>query len=41
MTMLERLMHGLTLAGSVIQRESDDGPFVITVYEPRSTGQVS
>ena len=32
MTMLERLLHGLTLAGSVIQRDADDGPFVITVH---------
>ena len=35
MTMLERLLHGLTLEGSVIQRDSDDGPFLITVYEGR------
>jgi len=35
MTMLERLLHDLTLTGSVIQRDSDDGPFVITVYEGR------
>ena len=33
--MLERLIHDLTLEGSVIQRDSDDGPFVITVYEGR------
>ena len=35
MTMLERLIHDLTLEGSVIQRDADDGPFVITVYEGR------
>ena len=33
--MLERLIHDLALEGSVIQRDSDDGPFVITVYEGR------
>ena len=35
MTMLERLLHGLTLERSVIHRDADDGPFVITVYEGR------
>jgi hypothetical protein len=35
MTMLERLLHGLTLGGSVIQRGANDGPFVITVYKGR------
>ncbi len=35
MTMLERLIHDLTLEGSVIQRDSDDGPFLISVYEGR------
>jgi hypothetical protein len=35
MTMLERLIDALTFEGSVIQRDSDDGAFVITVYRGR------
>lgn len=33
--MLDRLLHDLTCEGSVIERDSEDGPFVISVYEGR------